>query len=138
ATSLSGGRGFERWRLIDDRWRRGDQALSLEGLLERARARSLEGGRVLVQRALDNHPDLAPIAPDALATLRLITMRRPDGAPEPLYAGLRVPGAGAEVDNLSQGGAIADVDLAAGVLAAAEPDAVTTGTLDAHPTTGAS
>lgn len=139
ATSLSGGLGFERWRPAPDGegWRRGDQTLPLAGLLERARARSLQGGRVLVQRALDNHPDLAPIAPAALTTLRLITMRRPDRAPEPLYAGLRTPGPGAEVDNLSQGGAIADVDLATGVLAAAEPDTVERAPFDVHPATGA-
>lgn len=156
ATSLSGGRGFERWRLVDDarrelplarrgaaaaadrRWRRGDETLTRAALLERARARSASSGRVIVQRALDNHPELAQIAPDALSTLRVITYRRPGHAPETLYAGLRVPGAGVEVDNLGQGGAMADVlDLTQGTLAAAEPDRVERGALDAHPLTGA-
>lgn len=138
ATSLSSGRGFERWRVDGALWRRGEVTLGLDDLLARARLRSQRDGRVLLQRALDNHPDLAPIAPDALATLRVITWRMPDAAPEVLYAGLRVPAAGAEVDNLGQGGAMADVvDLDAGTLAAAEPDRVEHGTRAVHPATGA-
>lgn len=135
-TSLSGGRGFERWAWdeVAGRWSRGGLLLDLDGLLSRARAQPYP---VLVQRALENHPELRPIAPDAVCTVRAVTGREPGRAPTLLWAVLRVPAPGREVDNVGQGGAAAPIDVARGVLAGARPDAVELGTWDLHPVTGA-
>lgn len=136
ATSLSSGRGFERWRHAGGRWHRRGVALDLAGLLAHGRARAASQP-VLVQRLLTNHPDLAPIAADALSTLRLVTLRRPGQPAAPLAAGLRLPGPGQEVDNLSAGGAMAMVHLATGTLEAAFSDRPEAGTWTVHPRTGA-
>jgi hypothetical protein len=102
-----GGRGAERWD-------------SLTGLVERAGGRSL-----LVQPRLVNHPELADLALDALATCRLITITDEAGEPEPVIATFRMPAvAGVIVDNMHRGGLAAPVEIATGVLGAGSGYAV--------------
>jgi hypothetical protein len=114
--SGKGGRGAERWESLD---------------LARARGRSL-----LVQPRLANHPELADLALDALATCRIITITDEAGEPEPVIAIFRMPAvAGVIVDNLHRGGIAAPVEVATGVLGTGSGYAVGEA-VARHPVTG--
>jgi glutathione synthase/RimK-type ligase-like ATP-grasp enzyme len=77
-------------------------------------------GTWIVQQRLVNHPDLADLAINALATVRLTTMRNEQGEPEVVTTVLRFPSkAESRVDNIKAGGLMAPIDPATGTLGTA-------------------
>lgn len=92
----SHGRGVARWRRSGATWRSNTGVeLDTSGL-------AALGG--LLQAALPTHEALAPISPDALPTLRLVTLPDEQGRPEVAFRALRVGGGGAAADNFALGG----------------------------------
>lgn len=82
-------------------------------------ARGLKGSW-LVQPRIVNHPDMADIAINALATVRLTTMFNERGEPEVVTSVLRFASrADSLVDNIKAGGLMAPVDATTGTLGAA-------------------
>ena len=76
--------------------------------------RSCEG--YLVQGFIEQHPAVAAFNPWSVNTVRIITFRRLSGEVTIDAAFLRTGRAGAQIDNWSQGGLVADVDLATGAV----------------------
>lgn len=69
----------------------------------------------LAEAAIENHKDLAFFNDTSLNTVRIVTVTNGERV-HVLYAGLRVGAKGAKVDNISQGGAVASIDLKTGTL----------------------
>lgn len=98
------------------------------------------GAAVLVQERLEQHPQLRPVHPGSLNTLRALAIRLPDGNPVMAAAvhrwGTATSGA---VDNVSSGGLCSAVDLGSGRLgpAVGRPRKRTRPSYDRHPDTGA-
>jgi glutathione synthase/RimK-type ligase-like ATP-grasp enzyme len=77
-------------------------------------------GTWLVQQRLTNHPDMADIAINALATVRLTTVFNEHGEPEVVTSVLRFPSKSeSRVDNIKAGGLMAPIDPVTGTLGAA-------------------
>lgn len=91
----------------------------------------------LLQPCLVNHPQLAPVAPDSLSTVRLITGRRPSGQVQVIIATLRIAPAGAAADNFSAGGWAAPIALTDGRLGPAVCKRALSEALRVQPRTGA-
>lgn len=70
-------------------------------------------GDGLVEEVLYNHPALNTLNASSLNTLRIITVRKGDKL-DILFAGIRYGAEGSEVDNISQGGYIAPIDIESG------------------------
>src|SRR5262245_41342533 len=68
----------------------------------------------VVQERIVQHPRLAALHRQSVNTVRLVTLCREDGVPEPLAAVLRIGTGEAEIDNTTGGGLVATVDLANG------------------------
>ena len=126
-----GGRGAQKWcyAAATDSFRSGrcDQTApevtraDLLGFL----ATGHRDSALVVQPCLTNHPDVAELALDALATCRIITMINEAGAPEPVIAIFRMAAVrAAVVDNMHRGGLAAPVDLVTGELGPASGYAV--------------
>lgn len=116
-----GGAGVRSWRHLgpgtsdwwsDEEGRAHDAAALLAALAEQSRE-----GPVILQPRLTNEAVLAPLAPHALCTLRLLTARAPGGAPELVLATFRTGAGGSTSDNFTSGGIAVAVDLASGRLA---------------------
>ena len=58
----------------------------------------------VIQEAIDTHPAIAPISPNALSTMRVVTMRNEGGGFEIVARILRVGGGHHPVDNFNRGG----------------------------------
>ncbi len=138
---LYGGSGGARWfREADGRYRGEDGALYDEAglvaeLCERSRPRPL-----VLQRRLENHPDVATLSTGGLATARIVTARAPGGPVACLIAIFKMPCGNSPVDNFVHGGVAAPIDGATGRLGrAARNDARCGGAryLSEHPDTGA-
>jgi glutathione synthase/RimK-type ligase-like ATP-grasp enzyme len=71
-------------------------------------------GRWFLEEFIEQTGPLHDMNPSSVNTVRVITVRRRDGAVEPLNAYLRVGRSGAAVDNLSSGGRHYVVDLETG------------------------
>lgn len=67
----------------------------------------------IVEERLFNHRDIAVFNPNSLNTIRVVTFGTGDEI-EFLYAGLRVGCDGAKIDNISQGGVVASIDIETG------------------------
>lgn len=67
----------------------------------------------LVEEKLSNHPTIAVLNETSLNTVRIVTLYK-DGQTRFLFSGIRVGRNGALLDNISQGGAVARVDLETG------------------------
>jgi hypothetical protein len=143
--SGKGGRGAERWTYLPDqdsfRSRGQDGAaapieVSRDRLLKALVGRTA-GQPVVVQPALVNHPELADLALDAVATCRVITILDEAGAPEPVIAIFRMPAVpGVVVDNLHRGGVAAPVEIGSGELGAAAGYATAAARHTRHPVSG--
>ncbi len=99
-----------------------DAARSERGGFAKFLARQADGlrGAWMVQPRMMNHPDMADIAINALATVRLTTMFNEHGEPEVVTSVLRFPSReDSHVDNIKAGGLMAPVDPQTGVLGAA-------------------
>ena len=82
-----------------------------------ALASQLAGEDVLLERWIDQHPDMA-FGGNAVNTIRVTTVRNPQGNVRLLKAVLRCGVGGAIVDNFTQGGVVYPVDLETGVIEA--------------------
>ena len=67
----------------------------------------------IIEEILQNHPDISVLNPTSLNTLRIITVRNGEKL-DILFAGIRYGAKGSEVDNISQGGYIAPIDIKSG------------------------
>ena len=137
----SGGAATTRWfslgsgRFRDASGRTYDETGLLARLADESRTTSL-----LLQVALQNAPEIADLSPrGALCTVRVVTMRRHGGVPEPVYALIRMPVGDMVVDNTGQGGMGAMVDITSGVLGFGAFAAIDRAweQHDTHPDTGA-
>lgn len=136
-----GGRGAQRWDyLANGRYRSSDgRELDPVGMLIAIAGSAWSGPRI-IQPRICNHPDLAPLNNEALATVRALTCLDEAGMPELLGAVLRMAvGDNHVVDNLHAGGIAAAVDLSSGRLGLASNLGMdcSLGWLDRHPDSGA-
>lgn len=121
------GQGARRWRALaggryveDDGTGAPAESVDAAGLIDELQAQAhATGGAVVVQRVLENHAGLRSLSRGGLATVRLLTYCMPDAPAGVIGAGLRMPRGDAPVDNLAAGGLVAPVDVATGVLGAA-------------------
>ena len=98
-----------------------------------------ERGEFLIQRRLATGGSVAQLAPDSLATLRIVTLRPRAGVPPALLdAVLRMPArAGAITDNFAGGGVAAPILDAEGLLGSGCTNAMQGTRLPTHPLTRA-
>jgi hypothetical protein len=97
-------------------------------------------GGHLLQEALEPHPAIAEVNPDALNAIRAHTLRRADGSVAILDVTVRFGRCGREIEVLDEGGVLAEVvDLGRGVLGEGmiRPWLPEAGRYRAHPDTGA-
>jgi hypothetical protein len=144
----TGGYGTSRWLYdgrggyvgADGRARRPDELYAelaqLSQTLPRRYGRMSR--RILLQRHLYNHPSLAPFTRGALSTVRIVTYRFPDAAPQLLFGACRMPIGDAPADNFHYGGVVAPVDPTGALLGPAirRRGAVIVD-VERHPDTGA-
>jgi hypothetical protein len=136
-----GGTGIERWDLHGGKRVRqpSGETLDPDALLSHLKRRSATT-KLFIQPRLVNHPGLAEINNDALATVRVLSCLNEAGEPEVLGAVMRMAiGGNTVVDNFHAGGIAAAVDLQSGRLGPASnigKDA-RLGWLTHHPTSGA-
>jgi hypothetical protein len=71
---------------------------------------------LIVQERVLNHESVARISPGATSTLRIVTLRRRDGSCLIPFAGARFGRKDATIDNYSEGGILASIDVATGRL----------------------
>ena len=141
-----GGRGTQRWPFDPDAagepgWRDLDgRRLSEAELRAELATRVRDGGSILLQERMRNHPALAPLAPATLSTVRIITLRdEPGGEPRVVLGVAKIPAGDAAADHMRLGGLAAPIDLATGRLGAAVRKDKQTfiATVERHPDTGA-
>lgn len=166
STNLLCGRGVERWEYDRNHgaYVREGQTSTASELLEHVRAlsergvdaplwmrmavhvprlmnngeRALQQARpYLVQRELQNHPDMARFSNGALCTVRVVTGRAAGGPVKPLTAALRMPTGDSPVDNFAAGGLAAPIDLETGLLGRAVYKDPRVAEVDSHPDSGA-
>ena len=97
--------------------------------------RKMLTGRYILQERVEQHPRLNEIYPDAINTMRIVTVQTKDG-PVPLAAVLRTGVRGSFVDNCTIGGIGGTVDLETGRLGRWFFGKHPTGRADRHPDTG--
>ena len=135
-----GGAGARKWRYSG----RGTWT-SLDGdvcdgtrLLHELSVQS-QAGAVLLQECLHNDPRVAHLSSGALCTVRVLTIRPPDGEPELACAVYRMAVGGNSTDNFSISGIAAPVELDSGCLGAgvqSDPQLLVA-PVATHPDTGA-
>jgi len=114
---LTWGSGARRWRHArPGQWTEGNGVLVSGRDVVAAVAEASKANPFLLQPALDSHPSLRRLAPDALCTVRCVTFADEHGQPQILGAAIRFPMAGMVVDNVSAGGMFAGIDEATGRL----------------------
>ncbi len=72
-----------------------------------------ENNYALLEEAIVNHPVIAKLNKSSLNTIRIVTFRK-DNKINIVFAGIRIGAEGKEVDNLSQGGSVARIDIETG------------------------
>ena len=114
-----GGGGTEAWLVQSPghyRSSRGEEK-TLDQVLEHVAAKSKDGGEVLLQPRLLNHPGIADLTPGALSTVRLLTVLNEKMEPEAVNAAFRMAiSKTSPVDNFHAGGIAAAVDMQTGAL----------------------
>ncbi len=109
------GIGTQQWTFDGGGWRGADDRLTEEELIAELLERSRTRG-VVVQERLVNHSSLASLAPAALSTVRILTLRRLDGSIQVVLATCKIPTGDAQSDHMAVGGVAAAVDLETGIL----------------------
>jgi hypothetical protein len=90
------------------------EAFDRNGLIKKLCADS-KSGRIVLQEKASNHSSMiGSITMGGLATIRFVTCRTPSGSIDCLPPVIRIPIAGAIVDNIAQGGLAAPLDIATG------------------------
>jgi hypothetical protein len=109
------GEGAAHWRCEGTRYRNGDALLTLPELKALLASRSSHYP-IILQPRVANHADLMPVSGNGLSTVRIITIRNRDDAPQVALACYRMPTGQSVVDNFAAGGIAAGVNLDTGVL----------------------
>jgi hypothetical protein len=131
----SRGEGALRWRRLDANRYQDEQGAVLSWQALSATLAALSKERAyLVQPCLVNHPAIAFLSPNALATLRIVTGRTPDGAIEPIAATFKMAW---QPLIINTHGLNSPVDLATGQLASAYSYHPISRSFDKHPVTDA-
>ncbi len=135
ATAVAGA-GAECWSYDRLRgcWRRGEQALDAQALLERLR-RLGSRARIVLQLRVHNHEKVGVFSLRALCTVRAVTIKSQGKPAAHVRSCLRMPTGDAEVDHPVHGGLAAPV-LPGGILGAAVGNVVGP-PYASHPATGA-
>jgi hypothetical protein len=134
-----GGDATERWLYnghhgyVDEHQRVWTLTEITESLAERS-----QQGVVLLQPRLVNHPALRPLSPNALSTIRVMTIQRPREPPRFLAAVLRMGTGDSTADNFAQGGIASAIDADTGVIGEARriDEQHCTHVYQSHPDTG--
>lgn len=74
------------------------------------------GGQTLIEEVLEQHVAVDALYPDAVNTVRMVTMTDDKGSPHLLYAAMRLGRSGSVIDNFHSGGLIVPIDLKKGHL----------------------
>lgn len=139
AASLCGA-GAVRWDYQGGgTWRGSDGSYDESGLLEKLRALS-RVAPVVVQRLVENHPDIAGLGTSGLCTVRVVTLAEPPGERARVFlTAFRMPADSGIVDNFARGGLACGVDARTGQLGHAVRKKISLVhlDLDRHPNTGA-
>lgn len=67
----------------------------------------------LLEEKIVNHPVVEKLNPSSLNTIRIVTVKNQNEV-NVLFAGIRVGGKGSKIDNISQGGKVARIDIDTG------------------------
>lgn len=121
------------------RLRTADGSMSLEEFVDSLPREGFDGiDGFILQRRLDQHPELAELNPDAINALRVRTLLHADGSVELSRVVLRLGRAGSPIDSFSHGGlSVLVTDLEAGLLGEGIRKAGHGGgSFTAHPDTG--
>ena len=97
----------------------------------------VHGNRAVIERYLEQHPEMARFNPSSVNTLRYWVLRRAAAPPEVILGYLRIGREGSVVDNQSSGGIVAPVDLKTGRLSEAIDGLPSRRCFPAHPDHGA-
>jgi hypothetical protein len=95
--------------------------------------------QVILQPRLRNHTALSPLTNGALSTLRIVTCLTPAGSIDLMPPVIRMPTGHSVVDNFSQGGLAAPIELATGVVCGAalkKDETFGVISMDKHPDSG--
>jgi hypothetical protein len=135
-----GGAGAQRWRYTSGGvWYGTDGHMYDRSTLLDALAAQSRGQAIVLQVCLENDTRLTHLTSGALCTVRILTVRPPDGDPELVCAVYRMATGGHSTDNFSGSGLAAPVNLGSGRLGAAvrsDPRLVVA-SVARHPDTGA-
>jgi hypothetical protein len=135
-----GGSGARRWRYVrPGTWRSTDGDICDRSALFGALAAQSREGGILLQECLENDPQIAPLSSGALCTVRIVSIRPPDGEPELVCAVFRMATGDQSTDNFSIAGIAAPVNLRTGRLGPgvrSDPRLVVA-PVGSHPDTGA-
>lgn len=110
------GAGCHSFRLTDRGLMEGEEQLSRETLSRRLfTSHERERKRYLVQQRLVQHAVLDALYPDAINSIRVLSLWPENGKPEIVGARLRFGSGGLPVDNISQGGMSVGLNASSGV-----------------------
>jgi Sugar-transfer associated ATP-grasp len=131
-----GGEGATLWRYQGSHvYGNGMEQFSLADLRTHLSQQSISTA-ILLQPRISNHRDLLPISGNALATVRVVSVRHPSGRSEIAVACYRMGAGRSVVDNFGAGGIASPVDLESGVLGRGVTISGTDSVV-CHPDTGA-
>lgn len=111
------GIGAAMWEFSDGAYRNVSTGKTFAGsqLLEHLRSQQYP---MLLQRRLKVHSDLVGITNESLATVRLVSCKRPDGEIDFIAPVIRLPIGNSVIDNYSRGGYSAPINLETGTICA--------------------
>lgn len=92
-------------------------------------------GQTLLEEVLTQHEKVSHLYPDAINTVRMVTMTDDEGEPHLLYAAMRLGSGGAVVDNFNSGGMVIPVEPEEGRLVGVAVNKAGA-TFESHPDTG--
>lgn len=131
----SKGEGVIGFRQIDGAWVSGGRSMSGDRLVSELQAMLRRGG--VVQRGCDTHPDLAPISPSALPTLRVMTAIDETGAVAVFDRMVRLSAGGPRaVDNFNAGNIVAGIDPDGRIVRGYRRVGQAVAAVDLHPASG--
>lgn len=133
--AAANGRGATIWRFEQGRWSDGSAWYDAAGVLAEIARRSDRGPHMLQPRIV-NHQAIAGLGCGGASTARIVTIRFPDRAAEPLWSVFKMSASGAAADNFMRGGLLAPIDADSGTLGPALKQG-SNALHEIHPDTGA-
>jgi hypothetical protein len=140
-TIFYAGRGAQSWDYdpLSDRFTNSGSAGLTKQAIVAMLCEQSKSSKIIVQRRVRNHPDMASITNGALATIRIVTCRMPSGDIDMLPPVIRMPTGTDVVDNFDYGGLAAPLDRDNGTLIGPgiqRDSATAVKVLSVHPDTG--